>query len=117
MLKEHFAEVWFAGELDEESVKKLREKMTSVLKKGGRRIRFRFYLKNRKDTRYFDALRKLLLENTTLTIVIEDENIDKLPEDARKTGGQVVLIANNLSSEILNIVKGMCPRIEEVKAG
>jgi len=117
MLKEHFSEVWFAGELDEESVKKLREKMISILKKGERRIRFRFYLKSRENSQYLDAIRKILLENTALTIVIEDEGIEKLPEDVGKISGQVVLIVNNLPPEFLKTVEGERLVIEEVKAG
>ena len=117
MLKEHFSEVWFAGELDEESVKKLREKMISILKNGARRIRFRFYLKSRENSQYLDAIRKILLENTALTIVIEDECIEKLPEDVEKIGGQVVLIVNNLPPEVLKTVEGERLVIEEVKAG
>jgi len=96
MLNERFYEVWFVGDLDEDGVKKLRESLFDALRRGEKRIRFRFYLTERGDLSYLGELRRILLENTRLSIAIDESDFRKLEEDIKSLEKEVLIIVNKV---------------------
>jgi len=117
MLEEHFEEIWFAGELDEDGLRRLREGVVEVFMRGGRRVKLRFYLEDPSGLQYFEVLRKLLLDNTVMTIVVEDRGLDKLLEDASRAGAEPTLVVKGLPSDLLASLRDMGLRVVEVGSG
>lgn len=84
MLSQKFLKVWFAGRLNEESIEALRRKIAEALVRRERRMLFRFYLDEGSREPYYDALRRILLENVSLSIVIEERPASQLQDDLEK---------------------------------
>lgn len=114
MLSQRFLRIWFAGELDEDAIEHLRRKIAEALARHERRILFRFYLNEGSREPYYDALRRILLNNVSLSIVVEERPIPELQSDLEKESGEILLIVGRGAPRTLpgsNLV------IEEVRGG
>lgn len=98
MLTGRFYEVYFLGRLDEVGVEKLKECVFEATKRGEERVRIRFYVRDGADISYLDELKKVLLENVLLSIVVESRELEKLTEDLESDEGEITLIINEDSS-------------------
>ena len=92
MLSQGFLKIWFAGELDDEAIERLRRKIAEALARHERRILFRFYLNEGSREPYYDALRRILLDNVSLSIVIEERPASELQNDLERESGEILLI-------------------------
>ena len=101
MLEQEFFEVWVVGDLGEGLVEKLKEKLSEAYQRSYPRIRFRFYYGDPHNSLNFEAIRSILLENTRLSVVIEERPLKTLEPDLRSLGGEVsLLVSRKLASSI-----------------
>ena len=117
MLTQRFFKVWLVGAIDEHVVKKLKEKLFEALSKGKRGIIFRFYISDADDRSYLEVMRPVLLENTVLSVLIEERQITDLQKDLAdlSSGEEVVLLIGGRPLNLPNIPEDVSLRIEEVK--
>ena len=94
MLEQEFFEVWVVGDLGEELVEKLKEKLREAYRRNHPRIRFRFYYDDAQSSLDFEAIRSILLENTRLSVVIEERPFKALESDLGSIGGEVSLLVS-----------------------
>jgi len=92
LLSQKFLKVWFAGELDEKAVEHLKRKLTEALAHRERRILIRFYLDKSPQETYYDALRNILLNSVSLSVVIEERPASELERDLEKASGEGILL-------------------------
>lgn len=92
MLSQRFLKIWFAGELDEEAIEHLKRKIAEALAHHERRILFRFYLDEGSREPYYDALRRILLSNVSLSVVIEERSASQLQSDLERASGEEILL-------------------------
>ncbi|MCD6591693.1 MAG: hypothetical protein J7K78_01585 [Thaumarchaeota archaeon] len=115
MLSQEFFEVWIVGEVDDQLIEKLKEKLHEACGKSHRRIRFRFYSNNpRSNLAYLDAMRSVLLENTALSIVIEERGIEDLEKDSEHLKDEAILLVRGRGGLLEKLPKARMLRIEEV---
>ena len=101
MLEQEFFEVWVVGDLGEGLVEKLKEKLSEAYQRNYPRIRFRFYYGDPHNSLNFEAIRSILLENTRLSVVIEERPLKTLESDLRSLGSEVsLLVSRRLASSI-----------------
>ena len=99
MLEQEFFEVWVVGDLGKGLVEKLKERLSEAYQRNYPRIRFRFYYSDPHNSLNFEAIRSILLENTRLSIVIEERPLETLESDLRSLGGEVsLLVSKELAS-------------------
>lgn len=94
MLNRRFYEVWFLGVLDEGGAEEIRKCLFEAAKRREERLRIRIYTKGPEDTSHLGALRKILIEDTSLSIVVESREAEKIDEDLESHEGEVTLIIN-----------------------
>jgi len=102
VLSQEFAEVWIAGKVGETEIEALRKALLECARRGRRRLRFRFYLNPREGLSYIEALRRVLLENVSMSIVVEERPIDELPLHAEKLKGEVLMVVGGGVGEIVS---------------
>lgn len=95
MLTKRFYDVWFLGRLDDVGVEKLKKYLFEAVKNGEERLRIRIYVRDGEEVSYLDELKKVLLENVLLSIVVESREIEKFAEDLESHRGEVALIINS----------------------
>jgi len=102
LLEQKFFEVWVVGDPKEEKlIEKLREKLSEAHQKKHLRIRFRFYYGNSQSSPYFEALRPILLDNTRLSVVVEEKSLEALASDLEDLEDEVsLLVSRKLASSI-----------------
>ena len=101
LLEQRFFEVWVVGNLGKEFVEKLKEKLSEAYQSNCPRIRFRFYYDDPHNSLNFEAIRSILLENTRLSVVIEERSLETLESDLRSLGGEVsLLVSRELASSM-----------------
>jgi len=102
ILSQRFYDVWYVGEISEDGVDRIIECLLDYSCKVAGRVRLRFYLQNMKDLTYMAYVRRILLQNTSLSIVIEEKSIKDLERDigSAKDEDRIVLIKNMVSLEV-----------------
>jgi hypothetical protein len=102
ILGQRFYDVWYVGELSEEGVDRIIECLLDYSCRAAGRVRLRFYLQNIGDLTYMAYVRRILLQNTSLSIVIEEKSIQDLEKDIElaKDGDGIVLIKNMVGLEV-----------------
>ena len=116
MLTQKFLKVWLVGEADDRIVGKLKEKLREALSRGERRIAFRFYLEDASGTAHLEAMRPVLLENTVLSVVVEEKPISELEKDLASLSeeDEVLLILSGRPKNLPELPRGGRLRVEEV---
>ncbi|MEN2975505.1 MAG: hypothetical protein ABDH32_08055 [Candidatus Caldarchaeales archaeon] len=99
VLKQRFHNIWYVGELDEKGVDRIIQQLKNLPGKVTPRVRIRFYLGDGKDLTYLANCRRILLENFSISIVIEDRHVDELKKDIESAREDVILIANGIHIE------------------
>ncbi len=94
MLEQRFSNIWCVGEINEEVVDKIIMYMSDFSSRATNRVRLRFYNDRAGDISYIDNLRKILLHNTNLSIVVEEKPIDELQGDVASLEDEAVLICS-----------------------
>lgn len=102
ILGQRFYDVWYVGEISEDGVDRIIECLLDYSCKATGRVRLRFYLQNMEDLTYMAYVRRILLQNTSLSIVMEEKSVEDLERDIRavKDEDRIVLIKNMVSLEI-----------------
>ncbi len=104
MLGQRFSEVWIVGEPGEDMVEALKRIVRDSMFRGVKRLKLIFYLSNPKDLNYLNLLRPVLLENVSMSIVVEERSIKNMPDDAK------------LIKDEINVVVGKPVPVEFTKA-
>jgi len=104
MLGQRFSEVWIVGEPGEDMVEALKRVVRDSTSRGVKRLKLVFYLRGPRDLNYLNLLRPVLLENVSMSIVVEERSIKNLLDDAR------------LVKDEVNVVMGSMVPIEFMKA-
>ena len=104
MLGQRFSEIWVVGELGEDAVETLKRIVRESMFRGVKRLKLIFYLSNPKDLNYLNLLRPVLLENVSMSIVVEERSIKNMPDDAK------------LIKDEINVVVGKPVPVEFTKA-
>ncbi|MCF8885542.1 MAG: hypothetical protein QW655_03015 [Nitrososphaerota archaeon] len=99
VLDKTFYEIWHIGEVDDLSIDKIIDYMNKAISEGARSIRLRFYLNSYGDLSYIQYIRRILLNNTLATIVVEDRVIEELGKDVEKLNNNVIVIMNKVEKE------------------
>lgn len=94
MLSKRFYEIWLLGTLDDKVMEKIKECLSDAIRCREERARIRIYTEDQNDVSYLDYLRKVLIDNTLLSIVLEFRDIKKIFEDLESKDGEVTLIIN-----------------------
>lgn len=113
MLSQRFFKIWFTGELNEEAIEHLTRKIAEALVRRERRVLLRFYLDESSRESYYDALRRILLNNVSLSIIIEERPVSQLRDDLEKVSGEEMLLIFGRSA--LKFLPSGNLIIEEVK--
>jgi len=114
LLEQKFFEVWVVGNLGEEFVEKLKEKLFEAHQRNCPRIRFRFYYGDPHNSLNFEAIRSILLENTRLSVVIEERSLETLESDLRSLGGEVSLLVSRALASSMKFPKNSRLKLVEV---
>ncbi|MCD6261198.1 MAG: hypothetical protein J7J28_05390 [Thaumarchaeota archaeon] len=104
VLGQRFSEVWIVGEPSEDIVEALKRVVRDSTSKGVKRLKLIFYLSNPRDLNYLNLLRPVLLENVSMSIVVEERSIKNLLDDVR------------LVKDEVNVVMGSMVPVEFMKA-
>jgi len=104
MFGQRFSEVWIVGEPGEDMVEALKRILRDSMFRRVKRLKLAFYLSNPKDLNYLNLLRPVLLENVSMSIVVEERPIKNLLDDAR------------LVKDEINVVMGSMVPVEFMKA-
>jgi len=104
MLGQRFSEIWVVGELGENAIETLKRIVRDSMFRGVKRLKLIFYLSNPKDLNYLNLLRPVLLENVSMSIVVEERSIKNMPDDAK------------LIKDEINVVVGKPVPVEFTKA-
>lgn len=99
MLGQRFHDIWYVGEVSEEGVDRIIECLLEYHSKAGMRIRLRFYLENVDDLSYMTHVRRILLQNTSLSILVEARRTEDLERDI-ESAEEVTLIKNKVDLQI-----------------
>ncbi len=100
ILDQRFYNVWYVGEINEDGVDRIIECLVNYSSKAIGRVRLRFYLKNIQDLSYIAYVRRILLQNTSLSIVIEEKLVEDLERDIKSAEDEIVVIKNRGGLEI-----------------
>lgn len=92
MLIRRFYEVWVFGRLDKRGAEEIRKCLFEAIRRREERLRIRIYGQDLEDVSHLGELRKILLENTSLSIVVELRDSEKIAEDLGSHEGEVTLI-------------------------
>ena len=104
VLGQRFSEVWIVGEPGEDIVEALKRIVRDSMFRGIKRLKLIFYLSNPRELNYLNLLRPVLLENVSMSIVVEERSIKNLLDDAR------------LVKDEVNVVMGSMVPVELMKA-
>ena len=104
MLGQRFSETWIVGEPGEDMVEALKRIVRDSMLRGVKRLKLVFYLSGPRDLNYLNLLRPVLLENVSMSIVVEERPIKNLLDDAR------------LVKDEINVVMGSMVPVEFMKA-
>ena len=104
VLGQRFSEVWIIGELGEDMVEALKRVVRNKMLEGVKRLKLIFYLSGPEDLNYLNLLRPVLLENVSMSIVVEERSVKSLLDDAR------------LIKDEVNVIMGKTAPAESVKA-
>lgn len=117
MLTQKFFKVWLAGKADDQLIRKLKEKLREALSRGERRIVFRFYLEDASNTAYLEAMRPVLLDNTILSVVVEEKPASELEKDLASLSkeDEVLLILRGQLKNLPKLPRSSRLKVEEVK--
>ncbi len=97
MLGERFHNIWYVGEVSEEGVDKIIQYLTDFSSKAVGRVRLRFYIDKPGDISYLANIKRILLHNTSLSIVVEERLVDELQKDLASIDDEVILIRSKQS--------------------
>ncbi|MEM1584328.1 MAG: hypothetical protein QXF28_04885 [Nitrososphaerota archaeon] len=100
MLGQRFHDIWYVGEVSEEGVDRIIECLLDYHSKAEMRIRLRFYLENVDDLSYMVHVRRILLQNTSLSILVEARPIEDLKRDVEAAEEEITLIKNKVDLQI-----------------
>lgn len=96
MLGQRFHGIWHVGEINEKSVDRIIECLLDYSSKAAMRVRLRFYLENVEDLSHMAYVRKILLQNTSFSIVIESRPLRDLEKDIKSAEEEVTIIKNSV---------------------
>jgi len=106
VLGQSFSEVWIVGELGEDMVEALKRVVRNKMLEGVKRLKLIFYLSNPEDLNYLNLLRPVLLENVSMSIVVEERPVKSLLDDARLIKDEVnVIIGKMVSAELVKAIE------------
>lgn len=106
MLDQRFSEIWVVGEIDEDLVKALKEAVRDGKLRGVKRLKFVFYLSDPENFNYLSLLRPALLENTLMSIVVEEKPIKNLPDDVKLIDDEIKVIRGKIiPAEIMKVIE------------
>lgn len=105
VLGQRFYNIWYVGEVTEEGIDRVIEFLRSLQFKAESGVKIRFYLENVAGLRYLHHVRRVLISNTSLSIVVEEKLLSELENDAQSMDGEIVLIANKYDLDIPNSEK------------
>ena len=115
MLEQKFFEVWVVGDPKEEKlIEKLREKLSEAHQKKHLRIRFRFYYEGPRSPPYLEVMRPILLDNTRLSVVVEEKSLKFLASDLEDLEDEVSLLVSRKRAFSIKLPKGSRLKIVEV---
>ena len=116
MLAQKFLKIWLVGEADDRMVEKLKEKLREAFSREERRIALRFYLEDASSMAHLEAMRPVLLENTLLSVVVEEKPVSELEKDLASLGeeDEVLLILNGRLKNLPELPRGRKLRVEKV---
>ncbi|MCX8188020.1 MAG: hypothetical protein N3F65_05385 [Nitrososphaeria archaeon] len=92
MLARRFYEVWVLGGLSKGEAEEIKRCLSEAVMRRAERLRIRIYNKNSEDLSYLDELKGILLENVSLSIVVESRDVGKLVEDLESHEGEITFI-------------------------
>ena len=116
MLGQSFSEVWIVGELGEDMVEALKRIVRNRMFGGVKRLKLIFYLSNPEDLNYLNLLRPVLLENVSMSIVVEERPVKSLLDDARLIKDEVnVIIGKMVSAELVKAIELSRDRLKVVE--
>jgi len=106
VLGRRFSEVWIVGELGEDMVEALKRVVRNKMLEGVKRLKLIFYLSGPEDINYLNLLRPVLLENVSMSIVVEERPVKSLLDDARLIKDEVnVIIGKMASAELVKAIE------------
>ena len=116
MLDQRFSEVWVVGEIDEDIVKALKEIVRDEKLRGVKRLKFIFYLSDPKNFNYLNLLRSALLENTSMSIVVEEKSLENLLDDVKLIDEEVKVIRGKvIPAEFMKVMEMSSNRLKIVR--
>ena len=117
MLGQRFSEVWVVGELSENLVEILKRVVKDSMFKGVRRLKLVFYLSDPKDLSYLNLLRPALLENVSMSMVVEERSIKNMPADAKLVKDEInVVVGRPVPVELMEAIELSRDRLKVVRA-
>ena len=117
MLGQRFSEVWVVGELGEDAVETLKRIVRESMFRGVKRLKLIFYLSGPKDLNYLNLLRPVLLENVSMSIVVEERPIKNLLDDAGLVKDEVnVVMGSMVPIEFMKVVELSGEKFKVVRA-
>ena len=117
MLGQRFSEVWIVGEPGEDMVEALKRVVRDSMFRGVKRLKLIFYLSGPKDLNYLNLLRPVLLENVSMSIVVEERSIKNLLDDARLVKDEVnVVMGSMVPVEFMKMVELSGDKFKVVRA-
>lgn len=94
MLARRFYEVWVLGGLDRGEVEEVKKCLSEAVMRRVERLRIRVYNRDSEDLSYLDGLKAILLENASLSIVVESRDVGRLVDDLESHEGEITLIVS-----------------------
>ena len=117
MLGQRFSEVWIVGEPGEDMVEALKRVVRDNMFRRVKRLKLIFYLSNPRDLNYLNLLRPVLLENVSMSIVVEERPIKNLLDDARLVKDEVnVVMGSMVPIEFMKMVELSGDKFKVVRA-
>ena len=117
MLGQRFSEVWIVGEPGEDVVEALKRIVRDRMFRGVKRLKLVFYLSSPRDLNYLNLLRPVLLENVSMSIVVEERPLKNLLDDARLVKDEVnVVMGSMVPIEFMKVVELSRDKFKVVRA-
>ena len=115
VLAQRFSEVWIIGELGEDMVEALKRVVRNKMLEGVKRLKLVFYLSGPEDLNYLNLLRPVLLENVSMSIVVEERSVKSLLDDVRIIKDEVnVIMGKTAPAELVKAVELSRDRLKVV---
>ena len=101
LLAKEAEEVWVLGDAGKAMVEELRELLIKAARSGKKRMRLIFYLDDPRRLDYLNLLRAVLVENTSMSIIVEEKPRKTLEHDLKNRKERPRIIPRELISDPL----------------